>query len=255
MPSVQSLLIQPCRDGDSVALGTSFVVQNAEGSYLITNRHNVTGRDSENRPLKQFSVMPDSLRIHHNREGQLGHWKAVQEPLYLGAGQPRWLEHPVHGRRVDVVALKLTQLDGVALFPYDPTGIDKSDVAVPITTDLNIVGFPFGITGGGLLGVWSRGTVATEPDIDFDSLPLMLIDSRTRQGQSGSPVIFHSSGRAVATKSGGSAMYGGPVTFLVGIYSGRVSEESDLGLVWKARVISEIIQGGKSPTGESLMPE
>src|ERR1700723_1937270 len=29
-------------------------------------------------------------------------------------------EHPRHGRRVDVVALPLTQTDGIDLFPYDP---------------------------------------------------------------------------------------------------------------------------------------
>lgn len=254
-PSIQSLLIQPCRSGEPVALGTSFVVQADTAAYLITNRHNVTGRDSTNNPLKQFSVMPDSLRIHHNKKDRLGEWVEVDEPLYAGPGQPRWLEHPTLGRGVDVVALRLTRLAGVDLHPYDPTAVESSEIAVLVTADLNIIGFPFGITGGGKLGVWSRGTLATEPAVEYDGLPLMLIDSRTRRGQSGSPVVLHASGRSVATKSGGSMMFSGSVTLLVGVYSGRISEESDLGLVWKARVIAEIIQGNSSPTGDSLMPE
>lgn len=252
--SVQSLLIQPMLNGQTIALGTSFVVEVAGTPYLITNRHNVTGRDSNNQPLKQFSRMPDALRIYHNRKGQLGSWVAVDEPLYSGPGQPRWLEHPTHGRNVDVVALQLTRTDDVALYPHDPGAIRRTNAATPVTTDLNIVGFPFGLTGGGMLGVWSRGTIATEPEIDFNNLPLMLIDSRTRQGQSGSPVIYRASGSMV-TKDGGSTMFAGTVSFLVGVYSGRVSEESDLGLVWKASVIEEVVAGGRSPNGQSLLPE
>jgi hypothetical protein len=37
------------------------------------------------------------------------------------------------------------------------------------------------------------GTVATELDLEHDELPMFLIDSRTRRGQSGAPVFWHSS--------------------------------------------------------------
>jgi hypothetical protein len=40
---------------------------------------------------------------------------------------------------------------------------------------------------------------------------------------------------------GGTAMFAGPVTFPIGIYSGRINELSDLGMVWKFAAIRELI--------------
>ena len=40
------------------------------------------------------------------------------------------------------------------------------------------------------LAIWTRGTIASEYQLDHDGLLLFLIHSRTRQGQSGSPVVF-----------------------------------------------------------------
>jgi hypothetical protein len=40
---------------------------------------------------------------------------------------------------------------------------------------------------------------------------------------------------------GGTAIFGGPVTRFLGIYSGRVNDQSDLGLVWKAPAIAELV--------------
>ena len=44
-PSVQSLYIEMSIDGTKLSSGTAFVVDTAKGPHLITNRHNVTGRD------------------------------------------------------------------------------------------------------------------------------------------------------------------------------------------------------------------
>lgn len=88
------------------------------------------------------------------------------------------------------------------------------------------------------------GTVATEPSIDFDNLPCFLVDSRTRPGQSGSPVLLYFNGGMVPMANGDTAVFGGPVEKLVGVYSGRISEESDLGVVWRSEVIAAIINGG-----------
>src|SRR5206468_3833715 len=86
---------------------------------------------------------------------------------------------------------------------------------------VSIVGFPFGITGGGAFAIWTRGFVASEPDVDLEDLPSFLVDARTRPGQSGSPVIAYSSGGMTTLADGSSAMFGGPVTNLLGVYSGR----------------------------------
>lgn len=77
---------------------------------------------------------------------------------------------------------------------------------------------------------------------NFDNLPIQLIDCRTRQGQSGSPVIAYRAGGSVAMADGSSAIFTGPVERFIGIYSGRINAESDLGIVWKASAINELIQ-------------
>jgi hypothetical protein len=66
------------------------------------------------------------------------------------------------------------------------------------------------------------------------------VDCRTRPGQSGSAVIAFRGGGSVAVK-GGTAMYGGSVWRFLGIYSGRISDQSDIGMVWKAAAIREVV--------------
>lgn len=41
---------------------------------------------------------------------------------------------------------------------------------------------------------------------------------------------------------GSSAAFGGPVSKLIGIYSGRINSESDLGIVWKTSAILELVR-------------
>ena len=40
-------------------------------------------------------------------------------------------------------------------------------------------------------------------------------------------------------------MDGNPHERFVGVYSGRLNEESDIGRVWKRRALVEVINGGK----------
>ncbi len=117
-------------------------------------------------------------------------------------------------------------------------------MAVGVARGLSIVGFPFGITGGGGLGIWVQGSVATEPTLDFNGLPCFLIDSRTRPGQSGSPVIAYAAGGAVSMADGSTEIHGGPVEEFLGAYSGRINDQSDLGFVWKSAAVQEIVDKG-----------
>jgi hypothetical protein len=177
----------------------------------------------------------------HNVAGRLGEWQPRIEPLYDDRGNPLWLEHPVHGRRVDVVALPITDTRGIQLYPYDPSNPGPSIVYGP-SDPLSIIGFPFGITGGGALGIWVQGTVATEPSVDFDELPCLLVDSRTRPGQSGSPVIaYRPSG--YQTEDASMVLTGQAAERFVGVYSGRINQESDLGFVWNAEALLDILNG------------
>jgi len=254
-PSVQSLMLRPAVNGNVLGTATGFIVRDSGRSFLITNWHVVSGRNpTSGQPSSTTGAVPDAIEVLHNSSGGLGQWVTTLEPLVDASGQPLWLEHPTRRRSCDVVALPLTLTQGVQLYPHV---IEASPQISPrVAGGVSIVGFPFGITAGGALAVWSSGTLASEPDIDFANAPLMLVDSRTRPGQSGSPVILHSSGGGMFQMADGStAITAGDVTLLLGVYSGRINDQSDLGMVWKVAALSEILHSGVRGNGNLSDPQ
>ncbi len=240
-PSVQSLLIEMQFNGQPISTGTAFIAQAQCGPVLVTNRHNVTGRHQETgKPLSPTCGIPNKIVIIHNKKDALGTWIPKIESL-LHNDEPRWIEHPALGPRADFVALPLTQLDDIDLYPYEPAN-PGPDISVGPADPVSVIGFPFGITAGGACGVWATGFLASEPAIDFSDLPIQLIDCRSRQGQSGSPVIAYRSSGMVGMNNGGASVFAGPVWRFIGIYSGRINNESDLGIVWKASAIQELLR-------------
>ena len=242
-PSVQSLLLQMRFNGQPLSTGTGFVSLSARGPVLITNRHNVTGRrQDDGTPISPTGGIPNEIVIFHNLKGKLGSWCGKIEPLYSDSENEdrRWVEHPVLGAKADFVALPLSQIDDVELYPYD-SGNPGADILIGPAETVSVIGFPFGISAGGLFPVWATGFVASEPTVDFNDLPIQLIDCRSRQGQSGAPVLAYRSGGMIAMEDGSSANFNGPVSRLIGIYSGRINAESDIGIVWKTSSIFELV--------------
>lgn len=239
-PSVKSLLIELRVNGNALSTGTGFVAIAPHGPVLVTNRHNVTGRHQQTgQPLAANCGLPNEVAILHNRAGPLGHWVPKVEPLYGPNGAPLWKEHPVLGANADFVALPLTQLTDIELRSYS-LGVGDPDIVIAPGEVVSVVGFPFGMTASGCLAIWATGFVATDPDIDYQNLPQFLIDCRSRQGQSGSAVIAYRTGGAITTRQGIS-LGGGAMTRFLGIYSGRVNPQSDLGFVWKAVALQELV--------------
>jgi hypothetical protein len=254
--SVKSLLIAPRAKRRELGTATAFVALHGGEHYLVTNWHVVAGRrPDDGSVLSPTEAVPDNLAVMQNVAGPQGElrWKVSVEPLYDEDDDPLWFEHPALGRRVDVVALPVTKTRGVQLYPYDPSNPGPSIVYGPGDA-LSIIGFPFGITGGGALGIWVQGFVASEPAVDFADLPCLLVDSRTRPGQSGSPVIaYRTSG--FTTEEASMMITGQPAERFVGVYSGRINEQSDLGFVWKASALLDILnaqQRGPFPTVGSI---
>ena len=123
------------------------------------------------------------------------------------------------------------------LYPHD---LDAgADVAVSVAEPVSVIGFPFGHSPGGRLAVWATGFVATDLDVQWNSLPAMLVDCRARPGQSGSPVVARRSGPY--TNNNQALVFGGTVTRFIGVYSGRINDQSDLGIVWNATAVKELI--------------
>jgi hypothetical protein len=244
-PSYMSLVVMPLVRGSSLSGATGFIATHAGRAYLVTNWHVVSGRHPEtNKTLLASAAIPDELAVLHlQSSGAELSWAWRNERLYDDDGSPLWLEHPHHGQGVDVIALPLADTEELELHPYDVTD-PASSIAHGPSDQASIIGFPFGRTGGGALGIWVQGTIATEPSVDHDELPQLLIDSRTRPGQSGSPVILYRP-NGYTTENGSIVNNGVPALQFLGVYSGRIHEQSDLGKVWKAVALRDILAAGE----------
>jgi hypothetical protein len=136
---------------------------------------------------------------------------------------------------VDIAARPLDDLpfDEIHFLPLEPK--DQAYGSEPrfwVTDDVYIVGYPFGLDHGFYWPIWIRGTVASEPSLNFtykdEQYPLFLVDSRTRAGQSGSPVFLPRRHFTDLTTDPEAL----PRSRLLGVYTGRINAESDLGLTW-----------------------
>ncbi|WP_461025374.1 serine protease family protein, partial [Streptomyces heilongjiangensis] len=115
------------------------------------------------------------------------------------------------------------------------------DIPLRITDRLFVLGFPFGHTGSWPFAVWTAAPVASEPLARWDQLPGFLLDSRTRPGQSGSPVVMHIRPGEPVVAGGDVITHEESVTALVGIYSGRLDPNADLGMVWTTDALFKIL--------------
>ncbi|TCP01663.1 hypothetical protein [Rubrivivax gelatinosus] len=232
--------------------GTGFIYEKAGTSYLVTNWHNVTGRNPlDGACLSETLAVPDMVSTMFRAKGNAGTSRRENLPLYKDEAmqEPLWLCHPVHGRGVDVVAilLPIEIIDQYQLFPINRIEFDAS-FRTEVADDAFVVGYPFSDITYLQLPIWKRASVASEPDVDLEQLPKIFIDTATRSGLSGSPVVMQRVGLHGVSggKLTGSEIIGRIRNF-IGVYSGRIGKDeskAQLGIVWKARVIDEIIDGG-----------
>lgn len=239
-PSTQSLFLEIRSRGMPIGTATGFVVENALGRcFLITNRHVVTGRHQDTgKPLDtKTGALPDEIVVWHNSSTEIGQYTLVHVPLWVNDAKT-WIEHPVLGAAADLVALSVERSGGVRLYPYRLNYLEH--LRMHPAQRISVVGFPFGERTGKSFAIWATGFVASEPEIDHGGLPVFLIDCRTRSGQSGSPVIFHEQIGAFDIPNEG-ANETVAESRLLGVYSGRINSESDIGRVWKAYSIAELV--------------
>ena len=226
---------------------TGFFYEHNNKNYFITNWHNVTGiHPITRKPISTHGGSPDCIDMLLMTGITPAKWENYRIPIYTENKETGWLVHPIYKEKVDVVALEITfpkGFDGIVnpinKIPFRNDRLDVSD-------DVFIIGFPLNLLGGGAFPIWKRGSVATEPDMNFEDLPKFIVDTATRNGMSGSPVVMRKKGVHIYESSDDKVTIGLSQNF-VGIYSGRLQSESEtdaqLGIVWKTEVIEEIING------------
>ena len=226
-----------------LASGTCFFVMTADGPVLVTNRHNFTGRDNiTDKPLGKECGIPDHavVTLHGPQEVHY-HIDLVGHEC---PEAPSWVEHPTLGAEADIVALPVKEManiigeiNSVSLEGVSSQGNwHRWDVG----SELQVIGYPFGQIARPF-PIWSKGFIASEPDVDVAGLPIFLIDCRSRPGQSGSPVWARFRKGEVVTHKGQDHQARDTVNYFLGVYSGRLRGDSDLGLVWKRSCIDELV--------------
>lgn len=114
-----------------------------------------------------------------------------------------------------------------------------------VSDNVFIIGYPIKINVKNL-PIWKAGTIASEPSLNIGDLPAFYVDTGTKEGMSGSPVIIYSVNQPYKTIKGYVCMNNKTKFKFLGIYSGRDTcyneNEARLGLVWKKEKIDQMIK-------------
>jgi len=117
---------------------------------------------------------------------------------------------------------------------------------VEVTEELFIPGYPQNIQDYYVQPVWKRATIASSVQLGWNGEKKFLIDSASKSGMSGSPVLYYNSNGEVRIQ-GSTYHFGQSAAILAGIYVGRLGVTKDgdpqIGTVWHRAVIDEIIDG------------
>jgi len=224
------------------------VLESQRFRHSCSARHNVTGRNNDKQTcLSKNGAIPDSLVIYFHKGGgftSIGEWIRITLPLYRPDGSPWWYEHPRLGAAVDVVALNLHWGSDVTKIPYYlKSNLDRFNLIICPGETVSVIGFPFGLSSSLRFPIWATGFLAQELDLVTPDNPVFLIDCRTRQGQSGSPVIAHRANGYICIENEKivAKLNVPPAWELLGLYTGRVNQDSDLGKVWHVSVLEELL--------------
>jgi S1-C subfamily serine protease len=235
-----------------IGSGTGFILDSPDGRMLVSNRHVIVGRKpGSNQYQDPGGRQPTSLRIWSiNRLVQPA---AVDVPLFDADMTEQWVEHPDHRNELDLVGIPWHHglFESTSMEPYMAGGA-PAQIAVP--DPVLLLGFPLRFNGGVQgLPVAVTGMIATTPGLPIDGkLPRFLIDSATREGLSGAPVLFYPNGQPVVNVNGTTAVAQGKSGYqLLGIYTGRIREDAQLGYVITAAAIRRLLE---EPRPGRLMP-
>lgn len=243
--SATSLHVIPKFNAVELASATAFTVEWLGEPYLVTNWHVVTGRDADTEECldKNHAAIPNTLAVRFHKKYVLGEWSIIDLPLQTPDGSNLWITHPL-GRAIDVVAIPIPPhiRAHIQVYPLDLRLADADIVAMP-AMPISVIGYPLGLSTGGNWPIWKTGHIASDPGLDFESgRPAFLIDATTRSGMSGSPVLLRLD-RYTTTDGNHHSLVGGMKTRFLGVYAGRIHENSEIGRVWRPFLVSEILTG------------
>lgn len=272
-------------DGNGlISTGTAFFYETNEENFLITNWHNISGKNFLTKE-KLTGRFPTYIKAKLSTyiDSQSNHFTSVPYKIDIYKDyQPVWFEHPTLGSKCDVIAIPLNKPSTIPSFMHTPSNL-VSRIRIPIKPGnfCFVIGFPSSLSTGFGLPLWKSGYIASEPHYDIQingqvsefggmaggiTLPAFFIDTLTRAGMSGSPVFASYIGNWDMTDpykpldpdepnfwSRDDIALGENRMEFIGCYSGRVGKQEDgaaLGVCWKESTIKLICESrrvGKNP--------
>ena len=233
----------------TISTATGFLYHHKKTTFLVSNWHIFSGKEFDGEYKTELKdpngAIPELFTLHGTKPNNSYDIRIVNDDLL-----PLWIKHPQ--KQVDIAAIPLSNNDiakirQLEIYPINELP-SQEDMFIEIASDVFISGYPYGKkanTAPGFFPIFKRGSVASEPEFEFyNGRKCFIIDSTTRKGMSGSPVIQISQD-GYTTKDGSICMDCTTHYKFLGIYSGRVKEdsnqESSLGIVWDKSLIQEIL--------------
>lgn len=260
----------------NLSTGTGFIYQSGDYYYIVTAWHNLTGLHSELMiPLSKNGGIPNNLiaSVAFYSNSHVARLPIII-PL-VDTDKSLFMVHPKRWPRIDVAVIPFNpksdydldfELDdnnktrvplssiesALALCPIQQYLLPNKGLSqqwlssVDVTEELFIPGYPLNIHDYYSQPVWKRATIASSVQRGWNSEPKFLIDTASKNGMSGSPVIFYNTNGTLKIRET-TYLLSGQAAILAGVYVGRlgVSHEVDpqIGVVWHQSVIDEIING------------
>lgn len=252
-----------CNADTVVSQGTGFyfikkdTVNNQTSLYLVTNYHVLTGSAPDD---NKTPIGDNIIFFFHKEENNPSVVKQVRFPLFTKKGIPIWISSSKYKNAdIAIIPLPLPLYSDCKIFGISDEWTQSKIVLHPTST-LTLIGYPYGFSDTtNSLPIWKTGSIASEPLIDFDGKPLFLVDISAFPGMSGSPAFAIAYG---SYESEFAMVTAGSVKKFLGIYASmqmleekkyleqfdadkkegiKISESLELGNIWKAELIIDII--------------
>lgn len=156
--------------------------------YLVTNYHVLSGRapGESDEPLADHVI----FQFHLNADDP-SELRPVRVPLFTQQRRPVWLQSGT-APEADMVAIPVPAhvCEGCTINCLDASWARADSASLSPVAPIHVVGFPYGYHDQkNVLPLWQTGALASEPGLDFEGQPLMLIDLPAYPGMSGAPAF------------------------------------------------------------------
>lgn len=271
-----TLRIVATREGGLESVGTGFIVyhewaQDAKGPFLVTNKHVVQETTTGHLTFTQMDNSTEELLPAFGSSTSIS----------LSGAMWQWTGHPSDEIDVAVLPLAPTLAElrrGIEKPFYKSIStqimVGRSELAsLDAVEEVIFVGYPSGIFDQiNNLPIFRKGITATPPSVDYEGMPIFLIDASVFPGSSGSPVFIYNNG--YWSTRDGTPMVGQRI-FCLGVLGKvyynednnvlrleevlasvrpivKTTQMIDLGIVYKSRTVIETIEEFLRQHGELL---